>query len=87
MTPDVVEMAANSTVIDRHRSRTNGLKLPATTETRGHGVNLPMERILQHLREGRNLGPLSILVFVLLYSLLSPHLPAPIHDYIYHIAH
>jgi hypothetical protein len=84
---DVAEIAANSTALDRHRSPTNGLELPATTETGGQGVKLPMERILQHLREGRNLGPLSILIFVLLYSLLSPHLPAPIHDYIYHIAH
>jgi hypothetical protein len=46
-----------------------------------------MQHIFEYLREGRNLGPLSVLVLVLIYSLLSPHLPAPIHDYIYHIAH
>ncbi len=52
-----------------------------------HGVKLAMQHIFEYLREGRNLGPLSVLVLVLIYSLLSPHLPAPIHDYIYHIAH
>ena len=87
MTPDVAEIAANSTVSKLHQNHTNGLELPVTTKFRGDGVKLAMERILQHLREGRNLGPLSMLVLVLLYSLLSPHLPAPIHDYIYHIAH
>ncbi len=45
------------------------------------------DQILQHLREGRNLGPLAVLLIVLIYSLLSPHLPTPIHDYIYSIAH
>jgi hypothetical protein len=87
MTSDFAEITANSRVSRLHPNHTNGLKLPVTTEIGSEGVKSGMERILQHLREGRNLGPLSILVFVLLYSLLSPHLPAPIHDYIYHIAH
>jgi hypothetical protein len=50
-------------------------------------VKLIMQRLFQYLSEGRNTGPLLVLVIVLIYSLLSPHLPAPIHDYIYHIAH
>lgn len=46
-----------------------------------------MARIFHHLGEGRNAGPLSVLALVLIYALLSPYFPAPIHDYIYHIAH
>src|SRR5260370_42036373 len=46
-------------------------------------VKLGMDRVLQYVRDGRNLGPLSVLLIVALYSLLNPHLPAPIHDYIY----
>src|ERR1700679_3504569 len=52
-----------------------------------HRVQLVMQSILQHFRDWRNLGPLSVLLLVVIYSLLSPYLPAPIHDYIYHIAH
>ena len=52
-----------------------------------HGVQLAMHALLRRLSEGRNLGPLVVLVAVVIYSLLSPYLPAPIHDYIYHIAH
>lgn len=58
----------------------------ATTPHR-NGVQLTMQQMLHHLREGRNLGPLTVLLIVLIYSLLSPHLPAPVHEYIYHIAH
>jgi len=87
MTPEIAEIAANSTATQFHRKQSNGLELPGTTEIGGNGVKLAMERILRHLREGRNLGPLSLLLLMLLYSFLSPHLPAPIHDYIYRIAH
>jgi hypothetical protein len=89
------EIAANSSVPELHQSLanglaqslTNGLGLPVTIQEWVRIVKSGMERIFQHLREGRNLGPLSILALVLIYSLLSPHLPAPIHNYIYHIAH
>jgi hypothetical protein len=46
-----------------------------------------MEPILQRLRQGSTLGPLCVFALVLIYSLLSSRLPAPIHAYIYHIAH
>jgi hypothetical protein len=65
----------------------NGFERVDTTHSEVSGVQLGMQQILHHLREGRNLGPLMVLLAVLIYSLLSPYLPAPIHDYIYHIAH
>jgi hypothetical protein len=39
------------------------------------------------LLEGRTLGPLSVLLILVLYSLLSPMLPPAFHEYIYHILH
>ena len=51
------------------------------------GAGVFMERILHHLREGRTLGPISILLILLVYSLLSPLLPPMVHEYIYHILH
>jgi hypothetical protein len=39
------------------------------------------------LLEGRTLGPLSVLILLALYSLLSPLLSPAIHGYIYHILH
>lgn len=50
-------------------------------------VKLGMQSVLQYLRKGKNLGPLTVFAIVLIYALLSPHLPAPLRDYIYHIAH
>lgn len=44
-------------------------------------------QIPQFLREGRTLGPLSVLLILALYTLLSPLLPPAIHAYIYHILH
>ncbi len=65
-----------------------GEKDEVTTTSHPSGVKLAMAQIIRYMRDGRNLGPLSVLLIVALYSLLlSPHLPAPIHDYIYHIAH
>jgi len=49
--------------------------------------SLSMERILRRMHEGRILGPLSVLMILLLYSLLSPLLPSTVHEYIYHILH
>lgn len=49
--------------------------------------SLSMGRVLQHLHEGRTLGPLSVLLILLVYSLLSPLLPPTVHEYIYHILH
>jgi hypothetical protein len=51
------------------------------------GVKVVMERILHRLRDGRTLGPLSVLLILLVYSLLSPLLPPSVHEYIYHILH
>jgi hypothetical protein len=68
--------------LPRYRGPVNSASRPER-----RGVQLAMHQMLHHLREGRNLGPLSVLLAVLIYSLLSPHLPAPIHDFIYHIAH
>ena len=47
----------------------------------------PMQRIPHFLLEGRTLGPLSVLLILALYSLLSPLLSPAIHEYIYHILH
>jgi hypothetical protein len=47
----------------------------------------PMHRIPRFLLEGRTLGPLSVLLILALYSLLSPLLSPAIHEYIYHILH
>lgn len=48
----------------------------------------PALRMIPHfLLEGRNLGPLSVLLILLLYSLLSPLLSPAIHEYISHILH
>lgn len=55
-------------------------------EPKRSGV-LAMERIRQHLRAGSTLGPLSVLLILVVYSLLSPLLPPVVHDYIYHILH
>jgi len=38
-------------------------------------------------RQGSALWPLSTLAVLLIYFWLGPHLPVPIHDYIYRIAH
>jgi hypothetical protein len=43
--------------------------------------------IPRFLLEGRTLGPLSVLILLALYSLLSPLLSPAIHEYIYHILH
>lgn len=45
------------------------------------------QRIPHFLLEGRTLGPLSVLLILMLYSLLSPLLSPAIHEYIYHILH
>ncbi len=79
------EMQANEKTAIHHRTMDQSLPYP--TVPVGSGVKLAMQQIFRHLREGRNIGPMSVLVLVVIYSLLSPHLPAPIHDYIYHIAH
>jgi hypothetical protein len=47
----------------------------------------PTQRIPQFLLEGRTLGPLSVLLILALYSLVSPLLSPAIHEYIYHILH
>jgi hypothetical protein len=47
----------------------------------------PTQRIPHFLLEGRTLGPLSVLLILALYSLLSPLLSPAIHEYIYHILH
>ena len=44
-----------------------------------------MEPIFHSLREGRTLGPLSVLLILVVYFLLSPLLSPAIHEYIYHI--
>ena len=50
-------------------------------------VEKPTQRIPHFLLEGRTLGPLSVLLILAVYSLLSPLLPPAIHAYIYHILH
>ena len=47
----------------------------------------PAQRIPHFLLEGRTLGPLSVLLILALYTLLSPLLSPSIHEYIYHILH
>lgn len=59
----------------------------ADLRRRKSGAGVFMERILHYLREGRTLGPISILLILLVYSLLSPLLPPMVHEYIYHILH
>jgi len=62
-------------------------------ETRGRlqgppsKLGLAGHLILGYLSDSRNLGPLSVLIILAIYSLLSPLLPAPVHEYIYHILH
>jgi hypothetical protein len=62
-------------------------------ETRGRLQGAPSKfglgghRILSYLSDSRNLGPISVLIILAIYSLLSPLLPAPVHEYIYHILH
>jgi hypothetical protein len=46
-----------------------------------------MEPILQRLRQGSTLGPLSVLGILLVYSLLSPHLPEVFRQYVHQILH
>jgi len=65
----------------------NSSKLEIAASSGPYVVKLGMDRILQYMRDGRNLGPLSVLLVVVIYSLLSSHLPTPIHDCIYHIVH
>lgn len=51
-------------------------------------VEKPAQRIIpRFLLEGRTIGPLSVLLILALYSLLSPLLSPAIHEYIYHILH
>ncbi len=50
-------------------------------------VRAAMDRIMHHLREGSTLGPLSVLLILLMYTLVSPFLPQVFHDYVYHILH
>ena len=45
------------------------------------------QRIPRFLLAGRTLGPLSVLLLLALYALLSPLLSPAIHEYIYHILH
>ncbi len=51
-------------------------------------VEKPAQRLIpDFLLEGRTIGPLSVLIILALYSLLSPLLSPAIHEYIYHILH
>jgi hypothetical protein len=51
-------------------------------------IEKPAQRIIPHfLLEGRTLGPLSVLLILALYLLLSPLLSPAFHEYIYHILH
>jgi hypothetical protein len=50
-------------------------------------IEKPAQRIPRFLLEGRTLGPLSVVLILALYSLLSPLLSPGIHEYIYHILH
>jgi hypothetical protein len=51
-------------------------------------IENPEPRTIPHfLLEGRTLGPLSVLLFLALYFLLSPLLSPAIHEYIGHILH
>jgi hypothetical protein len=45
------------------------------------------QRIPHFFLEGRTLGPLSVLLILAIYSLLSPLLSPAVHEYIYHILH
>lgn len=47
----------------------------------------PTQRIPHFLLDGGTLGPLSVLLILALYSLLSPLLSPAVHAYIYHILH
>jgi hypothetical protein len=51
------------------------------------GVYRVMELILQRLRQASTLGPLSVLAILLIYSLLSPHLPEVYRQYVHQILH
>jgi hypothetical protein len=77
--PEVASQIGNTTLPK------NGSGLEITAIHKPSVVQLVMHGVFTYLRQGRNLGPISVLLIVLIYSLLSPHLPAPIHDYIYHI--
>ena len=60
------------------------------TEMRLHmesKVERPTQRIPLFLLKGSTLGPLSVLLILAFYSLLSPLLSPAIHEYIYHILH
>ena len=51
-------------------------------------VEKSTQRMIPHfLLEGRSLGPLTVLLILALYSLLSPLLSPAIHAYIYRILH
>lgn len=51
-------------------------------------IEKPTQRTIPHLLlEGSTLGPLSVLLILALYSLLSPLLSPAVHEYIYHILH
>jgi hypothetical protein len=52
----------------------------------GSDLEKPMHRT-RFLLEGRTLGPLSVLLILALYSLLSPLLSPSIHEYVYRILH
>jgi hypothetical protein len=53
---------------------------PSKLELAGHVI-------LSYLSDSHNLGPLSVLIILAIYSLLSPSLPASVREYIYHILH
>jgi len=67
--------------------RTNGSGKRFAIVPRLAKIKLAMDRFFRNMAKPQTVGPLTVFLIVVIYSLLSPHLPAPIHDYIYHILH
>jgi len=44
-----------------------------------------MTQLAQRLKQGSTLGPLSVLVILAVYALVSPHLPEAFREYVYQI--
>ncbi len=68
-------------------SAATGVPVPRVEALAESKAVIAMRRILEYIRDQRALGPLSIVVFLVIYSLLSRHLPAGVYQYISRINH
>lgn len=79
MATPVQELASIKRAVDPAAAAT----ATAVGGSRSYGVHTTMQqRILQH---GSTIGPITVLVILVVYSLLSPLLPASFHEYVRHI--